>query len=52
MKVFVVLEQNEYTHHDFCGVFNTKEKAEQKIDEIVKEFKVDMEKFYIDEIEI
>jgi hypothetical protein len=52
MKVFIVLEQNENTDYEFCGVYGNREKAEKRIDEIVAEFKTDIEKFYIEEYEV
>ena len=37
MIVYVVLEDNNYTEYDFCGVYATFEQANARIDEIVKD---------------
>jgi hypothetical protein len=52
MKVYVVLESNEYTEYDYCGVYATQEKAEERIDEIVKEFPSAKDNLYFQEEEI
>ncbi|WP_432402187.1 DUF7336 domain-containing protein [Wukongibacter sp. M2B1] len=52
MKVYVVLEINEHTEYEYCGVFGTGKQAEDRIEEIVKEHNVDKEQFYIEEEEI
>ena len=52
MKVYVVLEQNECTDYNFCGVYKTKEEAEERINEIIKEHSNAIEKLYIEEYKI
>ena len=52
MKVYVVLEQNECTDYNFCGVYKSKEKAEERISEIIKDHPNAIEKLYIEEYEV
>jgi hypothetical protein len=52
MKVYVVLEITKYTDYNYCGVYGTQEKAEQRINEIVKEFGTDRYSLYIEDVEI
>lgn len=52
MKVFVVLEMNGHSDYNYCGVYSSNEKAEQRIEEIVKAFNKDSDNFYIQEEEI
>lgn len=52
MKVYVVLQINEYTEYEFCGVYGTREQAEKRISEIVSEHNVEFDSLYIEEIKV
>jgi hypothetical protein len=52
MEVQVVLEQDEYTDYNYCGVYGTKEKAQERIDEIVKDHLSAEERLYIQQVNI
>ena len=47
MKVYTVLKNNDYIEYEYFGVFGAKGQAENRIKEIVKEYNVEYEKFYI-----
>lgn len=51
MKVYVLLQENVYTDYEFCGIFSTREKAQQKIDDILAEYERE-EGLYIEEFEL
>jgi hypothetical protein len=52
VKVYVVLEQNQYTDYEFCGVYTSEEKAQERINEIIKDNPGAEEGLYIEEIDI
>jgi len=52
MIVYVVLERNRNTDFEYCGVYGTREQAENRIEELIKEFSLDINNLYIEEVEI
>lgn len=52
MKVYVLLENNSMTDYEYCGVFSTEEKAQSRMDEIIKEVPKTENNLYIQEEEI
>jgi len=49
MKIYVVLQSNRYTDYEFCGVYLTKEKAQQRVDQILKDNGKTEDGLYIEE---
>lgn len=52
MKVYVLLESNSFTDYEFCGVFATREQAQLRLEEIVKELPRQRDSLYIEDYEI
>jgi len=52
MKVYVVLQSNTYTEYEFCGVYATREKAQQRLEEILSETTNIDDGLYIEEYEL
>ena len=52
MKVYVILEQNEYTDYEFCGVYGTIEEVKVRIANLVNEFSIKEENLYWEEYEV
>jgi len=52
MKVYILLESTSYSDYEFCGVYATREIAQKRLDEIVKEFPRQKDSLYIEEYEL
>ena len=52
MKVYVVLEQTSYSDYEFCGVHGTREQAQKRLNEVVKEIPRQKDNLYIEEYEM
>jgi len=52
MKVYVILESTSYSDYEFCGVHATREQAQKRLDEIVKEIPRQKDNLYIEEYEL
>ena len=52
MKVYVVLQSNTYTEYEFCGVYATREKAQQRLEEILAEYNGSDDGLYIEEYDL
>lgn len=52
MIVYILLESTISTDYEFCGVFATKEQAQARLNELIKEIPRLKDSLYIEEYEI